>query len=190
MHGPMYIKNCLVFIVYRVTVHNKFTTNAQNILHLNQLRYGHIWSWTVAPFQRSRGSCEWFDKQILCLLSVSYCLLSHNPKHVSTITPIWISAHMTTSDHGLSHPFKGRGAGASVLTDIKLCLLSVSYCLLSHNPKHMSTITSVWINAHMTTSDNGLSYPFKGPGAVASVLTDIKLCLLRVYCCLLSHNSI
>jgi hypothetical protein len=44
------------------------------------------------------------------------------------------------------------------LTGIKLCLLSVSYCSLNHNSKHASTITSVWINAHMATSDHGHSH--------------------------------
>jgi len=126
----------------------------------------------------------------LCLLSVSYRLLSHNSKHLSTITSICINAYMTTSDHGLSQPFKSPAAVASVLTGIKLCFLSVSYRLLSHNSKHVSTITSICINAYMTTSDHGLSQPFKSPAAVASVLTGTKLCFLSVSCRLLSHNSL
>jgi len=40
----------------------QFTTDAQNILRLNPSTHGHVWSWTVAPFQRSRGGWEWFDK--------------------------------------------------------------------------------------------------------------------------------
>ena len=34
--------------------------------HLNQRKCGHIRSWTVAPFQRSRGGCAWFDRHHKC----------------------------------------------------------------------------------------------------------------------------
>jgi hypothetical protein len=37
--------NCWVFIIPQL----QYTTNAQNVLHLNQYTHGHIWSWSVAP---------------------------------------------------------------------------------------------------------------------------------------------
>jgi hypothetical protein len=52
-------KTCWFPVVYQVTVHK----NAQNMLHLNECTNGHICSWNVAPFQRSRGCWEWFCRQ-------------------------------------------------------------------------------------------------------------------------------
>ena len=40
----------------------QFTTNAQNILRLNPSTHGHVCSWAVAPFQRSRCGWEWFNR--------------------------------------------------------------------------------------------------------------------------------
>ena len=54
-----------------VHIKSQFTINAQNVLHLNPCTHGHVWSWTVAPFQRSRGSCEWFDRHQNCAGEVS-----------------------------------------------------------------------------------------------------------------------
>jgi hypothetical protein len=43
-------------------IKSQFITGAPNILHLNQCTHGHVWSRTVAPFQRSWRTCEWFDR--------------------------------------------------------------------------------------------------------------------------------
>ena len=48
-------------------IKSQFTTNAQSILQLNQCTHGHAWSWTVAPFQRSLGGCEWFHRHQKCV---------------------------------------------------------------------------------------------------------------------------
>jgi len=45
----------------------------------------------------------------------------------------------------------------------------------------MLKISSTPINAHMATSDRGLSHTFIGPGAVANGLTGLKTRLWRVY---------
>ena len=41
----------LMTLQFLLFIKSQFTTNAQNILHLNQWPHGHIWSRTVAPFQ-------------------------------------------------------------------------------------------------------------------------------------------
>ena len=53
----------LITIDFLLLLNSRFTTNAQNILHLNWCTHGHILLWTVAHFQRSGGGCEWFEKQ-------------------------------------------------------------------------------------------------------------------------------
>jgi hypothetical protein len=54
---------------------SQFTKNAQNVLHLNHSTYLHVWSWTFASFQRSRGGCKWFHKNALVKWSdVRVCL--------------------------------------------------------------------------------------------------------------------
>jgi hypothetical protein len=52
-------------------IKSHFTTNAQNVLHLNQSMRGHFRSWNAALFQKSQGSCEWFDKHKKCAGEVS-----------------------------------------------------------------------------------------------------------------------
>ena len=53
--------------------------NAKNVLHLNQCRHGHVWSWTVPHFKRSWGGCECFDMHKNCAGEVSlYFLLKLN----------------------------------------------------------------------------------------------------------------
>jgi hypothetical protein len=50
---------------------SQFTTNAHNVLHLNQRTHWHVWSWTVAHFQRSWGGWEWIDMHKKCFGEVS-----------------------------------------------------------------------------------------------------------------------
>ena len=52
----------LITVEFLLYMKSQFRTNAQNILHLNQCTHGHVSSWTVVLFQRSRGACEWFDR--------------------------------------------------------------------------------------------------------------------------------
>jgi len=40
----------------------KFTTDSQNVLQLNQGTNGHVWSWPVTPFPRSRSASGWSDR--------------------------------------------------------------------------------------------------------------------------------
>jgi hypothetical protein len=60
-------------VLYLMTVEflkfimSQFTTNAQNILQLNQRTQAHVWLWTVAPFQKSRGGCGWFYRHKNCV---------------------------------------------------------------------------------------------------------------------------
>ena len=54
----------------------RFTTNAQNILHINQWSHRHVWSRTVATFQSSRGASEWSDRQEKWVGEVSCSCLS------------------------------------------------------------------------------------------------------------------
>jgi hypothetical protein len=58
-------------MAYRVTIHG-----VQSVLHLNQCRHGHVWSWTLAPFLRSAGGCEWLDRLQKCFgeMSVNFKL--------------------------------------------------------------------------------------------------------------------
>jgi len=49
----------------------QFTISAQNILHLNQCTWVYVWSWTVAPFQRSRVACKSFGRHKKCVSKVS-----------------------------------------------------------------------------------------------------------------------
>jgi hypothetical protein len=53
-------------------IKSRFTTNAQNVLYLNHCRHGHVWSWTVAQFQRSRGGYDWFDAHAKCVGELSF----------------------------------------------------------------------------------------------------------------------
>jgi len=45
----------------------QYATDAENLLHMNRRTHGHVWSRTVATFQRSRDGCEWFDRRQKCL---------------------------------------------------------------------------------------------------------------------------
>jgi len=73
------INNCSVLIVHQVTVSvqfllfikSQFTTDAQNILDLNQCTPGHVCSWTTRRFQRSWGVCEWCDRHKKCVAAVA-----------------------------------------------------------------------------------------------------------------------
>lgn len=49
--------------------------NARNILHLYQWTQGHISSYTVAPFFRAKGACEWSDRHKISLVK---CLFIFN----------------------------------------------------------------------------------------------------------------
>jgi len=56
-----YIHNTLpnlVTLEFLLFIQSQLTTNVQNALHMDQCTYRHLWSWTVAPFPRSRGGCE------------------------------------------------------------------------------------------------------------------------------------
>ena len=61
----------LITVQLLLFINSQFTTNAQYVLHLSQCTHGHVWSWTVAPFQRSRGGCKWFDRHENCVGEVS-----------------------------------------------------------------------------------------------------------------------
>jgi hypothetical protein len=61
----------LITFEFLLFIKSQFITNAPNILHLNQCTHGHFWSWTVAPFQRSRDGCEWCDRHKKCVGEVS-----------------------------------------------------------------------------------------------------------------------
>ena len=52
---------------YQVTV----TEQTLKICHLNQCTRGHVRTWTVAPFQRSRGGRAWFDRHQKCVGKMS-----------------------------------------------------------------------------------------------------------------------
>jgi hypothetical protein len=63
VHVPILITAEFLFFIKL-----QFTTNAQNVPHLNKCRDGHVWSWTVTPLKRSRGGCEWLDiKNVLVM---------------------------------------------------------------------------------------------------------------------------
>ena len=65
MQLPYYIYSTryqIINVEFLLFIKLQFTTKAQNILHLVQCTNGHVISWTVVPFQRSRGCCEWFDR--------------------------------------------------------------------------------------------------------------------------------
>jgi hypothetical protein len=66
----------------------QFTTNAQNILRLNPSTHGHVWSRTVAPFQRSRDGWEWFDghRKFFCEAFLHYQLDLITPEFLSIPT--------------------------------------------------------------------------------------------------------
>jgi hypothetical protein len=50
---------------------SKFTTNADNVTHLNQQTHGLVWSWNSAPTQSSGGGSEWSDRHQNCVGRVS-----------------------------------------------------------------------------------------------------------------------
>jgi hypothetical protein len=66
MHVPS-----LITVQLLLLIKSQFTTNAQNVLHFNQCTQGHVLSWNVASFQRSRGGCEWFDTHQMCVGKMS-----------------------------------------------------------------------------------------------------------------------
>ena len=50
---------------------SQFTTNAQSVLPVSPCTLEHVYSWTVAPLQRSRSGCEWFEGHQICAGKVS-----------------------------------------------------------------------------------------------------------------------
>jgi hypothetical protein len=60
------VSNWSVVIVHEITIHN-----AQNVLHVNQYTWVHVWSWTVAPFQTSQVACKSFGRHKKCVSEVS-----------------------------------------------------------------------------------------------------------------------
>jgi hypothetical protein len=68
VHVPSLITVELLVLLF---IKSQFTTDTQNVLHLNHCTHGHVWSLTVAPFQRSWGGCEWFDSHKKCVFEVS-----------------------------------------------------------------------------------------------------------------------
>jgi hypothetical protein len=63
----------LITIGFLLFIKSQFTINAQNVLHLNQLRPGHTWSWTTVPFQWSpgEGGSKRFGRHKKCVGEVS-----------------------------------------------------------------------------------------------------------------------
>ena len=69
MYSTLYqFKNCWVHIVYQVTIHKCSKCSPPEWTH------GHVWLWTVAHFQKSRGSCEWFDRRQGALVKYLFIL--------------------------------------------------------------------------------------------------------------------
>ena len=52
---------------------SQFTTDAQNVLNLNQCTHKRVWSWTITTFQRSRCGCKWFDVHQKCFCELFVC---------------------------------------------------------------------------------------------------------------------
>ena len=61
-----------LLLSYFLLMGAKFATNAQNVLHMKQYAYGHFWSRTLKLFQRSRYSCESFDRHKSALVKWLY----------------------------------------------------------------------------------------------------------------------
>jgi len=47
-------------------IKSQFISVVQSGLYLKQCTNGRVWSWTVAYFERSWGSCEWFGRWHKC----------------------------------------------------------------------------------------------------------------------------
>ena len=60
-----------IAVVFFSLIKSQFTTNTQNILHLNQCTSSHVLSWNVALFETSRGACELFDRRQECFSELS-----------------------------------------------------------------------------------------------------------------------
>lgn len=75
-----------MFVELLLFIKSQFTTNASQILHLNQYAHAHVWSRTVTPFHRFRSGWELFDsfKNALmkCLLKLNWSW-KHNGFEVS-----------------------------------------------------------------------------------------------------------
>jgi hypothetical protein len=67
-----------IYVESLLFVKSQFTTSTQNFLHLNRCTHGKSWSRNVAPFQRSRGSCDGLtginNASVKCLFLFSVCL--------------------------------------------------------------------------------------------------------------------
>jgi hypothetical protein len=61
----------LVTVELLLFITSQFITNTWNILHLNQSTHGHVWSWTITPFDRVWGGFWWFDRHQKCVGQVS-----------------------------------------------------------------------------------------------------------------------
>ena len=65
-HVPNWIS-----VEFTLYIKSQFTTDAQNVSHLNQCTHGHVWSCTVALLQKAGGGGEWFDTHEKCVGEVS-----------------------------------------------------------------------------------------------------------------------
>jgi hypothetical protein len=63
----------LITFVFLVCITSHFTRYTQHkLVHLNHYTNGHVWSLTVAAFQRFWGACEWFNRHQNCVRDVSF----------------------------------------------------------------------------------------------------------------------
>jgi hypothetical protein len=58
------------FLLFSKTI---FTTNAQNVLHLDQCTHGHVWSWTVAGFLKVLRRLQMVWQAWKCVGELSLC---------------------------------------------------------------------------------------------------------------------
>ena len=85
-------------MLFLLCIKTWFTTVASNVLHhhLWQCSNGHVRSWTVAHFYRSRGGCQWFDRHQKCVGEVSL----HFQLEMDTLGVVSVSTDKNLKDWG------------------------------------------------------------------------------------------
>jgi hypothetical protein len=84
----------LISVDLLLFIKSQCTTNAKSTFHLNECTHEHICPWSVAPFQRSRGCGECFDRHKIVLLK---CFLQF-VLEVNT-QGLWFSKQAWNRDH-------------------------------------------------------------------------------------------
>ena len=82
-------------------IKTRFTSVAQNVHHhqhhhLHLCSSGHVWSWSVAPFHRSRGRCHWFGRHQKCVFEVYI----HLQLELNTLGIVSVSTDKNLKDWG------------------------------------------------------------------------------------------